>query len=130
MECSVYRPLILVVEDDRVISRALSELFTDEGYQVVLADDCIEAMTVLTTMRPNLVTLDLGLPDIPGEAVLERMRESVALKDIPVIVLSATTKIPDRVRHLAQAVIAKPYEMSELLTLVERLVGRETMAIA
>jgi DNA-binding response OmpR family regulator len=128
MDASEYRPIILVIEDDHLIRTALHDLFTDEGYEVFLATDGAAAIEVLTKMRPDLVTLDLGLPDVPGSEVLDMIRQSDSLREVRVIVLSAQRRIPERVRLLAQDVIAKPYETSELLSLVERLVGRDPSA--
>src|SRR4051812_8491994 len=105
-----HRPVILVVEDDLTQRSVLFDLFTDEGYEVILASDGEAAIKILTTVRPELVTLDLCLPGVDGSEVLERIRRSVALTLVKVIVLSARGAIPERVHHLAEAVIAKPYE--------------------
>jgi DNA-binding response OmpR family regulator len=128
MEASEYHAVILVVEDDHHIRTVLHDLFTDEGYEVFLATDGAAAIKVLATLRPDLVTLDLGLPGVDGSEVLDMIRQSDSLKEVRVIVLSAQRRVPERVRRLAQVVMAKPYETSELLSLVERLVGRDPSA--
>jgi DNA-binding response OmpR family regulator len=130
MEVSEYHPVILVVEDDHHIRNTLHDLFTDEGYEVFLAADGAAAIKILTTLRPDLVTLDLGLPGVPGSEVLDMIRRSDSLREVRVVVLSARGTIPERVRQLAQVVIAKPYETTELLSLVERLVARGPSAPA
>ncbi len=121
MEPSAYRPVILVVEDDELIREMLHTLFTEEGYIVMPAPDGATAITALSTMRPDLVTLDLNLPGVSGADVLKMIRQAATLDGIKVLIISAEATIPARVRKLADAVVAKPFEVGPLLSMVKSL---------
>lgn len=122
MEPAPYRPAILVVEDDDLIRETLRQLFTDEGYLVTPAPDGAAAMTVLSTMRPDLVTLDLNLPGVTGGDVLKMIRDTTTLEGIKVVIISAEATIPARLRKAADEVVAKPFDLHALLALVKQLV--------
>lgn len=103
---------ILVVEDDASISDVLQEVLTREGYRVTRAWSGTEALLALGADRPDLVLLDLMLPGLPGEEVLQQIR------GIPTIVLSARAEVQDKVSLLlagAADYITKPFDTAELL---------------
>src|SRR5262245_32462475 len=79
-------PLILVIEDDPRIRRLLQTTFSGEGYRLAEAETGERAVRLAAQQPPDLVILDLGLPDIDGQDVLRRLREWM---HSPVIVLSA-----------------------------------------
>jgi DNA-binding response OmpR family regulator len=117
-----YHPMILVVEDTEATRELLYDLFTEEGYQVMLAEDGAAAMTALAEVRPDLVTLDLELPGINGTQVLELMRQDEQLQAIAVVIVSGLDPIPERATELARAVIHKPFQLDDLLATVRRFV--------
>lgn len=104
---------IAVVEDDEYIGNMLTELLRGEGYDVVRAYSGSEALLLLDRARPDLVLLDLMLPGMSGEAVLDS-----AKKLCPVIIVSAKTDVGGKVKNLnagASDYITKPFDPDELL---------------
>ncbi len=103
---------ILVVDDDTHISNLLTEALKREGYIVDKAFSGTEAMIVLSKNKPDLILLDLMLPDLCGEELLPQ------IKDIPIIVVSAKADVADKVGLLlggAVDYVTKPFHMHELL---------------
>jgi len=106
---------ILVVEDERVIVNFLSAILRGNGYHVLRTATGAEALSMAASHLPDLVLLDLGLPDMDGMEVLRRLREWT---DIPVIVVSARQSEREKVASLdggANDYITKPFGNSELL---------------
>ncbi|MEK7480534.1 MAG: response regulator [Patescibacteria group bacterium] len=81
-------PHLLLVEDDKFISRAYKDGLEREGFDVDTAFDGVEAMEKIRASSPNLVLLDLILPEKDGFAVLEEVRMDESLKHVPIIILS------------------------------------------
>ena len=106
---------ILVVEDDRNILSVIQTVLEMNGYQVLTAQRCQQGILVLSSHMPDLVVLDLGLPDMDGEEFIRVTRRSSM---IPIIVLSARTDEKDKVSALdlgANDYITKPFGTAELL---------------
>ena len=109
---------ILVVEDDQNISGMIQTLLETNGYQVLLAQRCRQGILMLSSHVPDLVVLDLGLPDLDGEEFIRIVRESSM---VPIIVLSARSEEKDKVYALdlgANDYITKPFGTAELLARV------------
>ena len=107
---------VLIVEDDPAISDLIAEVLTAGGIQPIRAYSGSEALLVLQRRHPDLILLDLMLPGISGEAVMERV------PDIPVIIVSARGEIDDKVdllRSGAADYITKPFDTRELLARIE-----------
>ncbi len=106
---------ILLVEDDRVLLRTLTIGLRAEGHEVLVAADGRTALSALREDQPEVVILDLGLPDVPGMDVLMSLR---TWSKLPVIVLSARSDSSDKVGALdagADDYVTKPFGMEELL---------------
>ena len=106
---------ILLVEDEHNISMLIMTMLESSGYQVIRAGTCALAKTLFVSHCPDLVLLDLGLPDMDGMKILQGVREWSAM---PVIVVSARTHERDKVEALdlgADDYITKPFGTSELL---------------
>lgn len=106
---------ILVVEDDRSIASFLQTILETNGYQVLTAERCRQGLMVFSSHMPDLVMLDLGLPDMDGEAFIRQVRTMSAT---PIIVLSARTDESDKVSALdlgANDYITKPFGTAELV---------------
>jgi two-component system KDP operon response regulator KdpE len=120
---------ILLVEDEANIQTFVGALLEANGYQVIAAHTCAEAETLYASHMPDLVMLDLGLPDRDGTVFLKTLRDS---KDLtPVIVLSARTDEDEKVRALdlgANDYITKPFGTAELLARIRTAlrVGRHS----
>ncbi len=109
---------VLVVEDDRNILSMIQTVLETNGYQVITAKRCQQGILMLSSHVPDLVVLDLGLPDMDGEEFIRITRRSSM---IPIIVLSARTEEKDKVYALdlgANDYITKPFGTAELLARV------------
>lgn len=109
---------ILVVEDDHNILSMIQTVLETNGYQVLTAQRCRQGILMLSSHVPDLVVLDLGLPDMDGEEFIRLTRRSSM---IPIIVLSARTEEQDKVSALdlgANDYITKPFGTAELLARV------------
>lgn len=109
---------ILVVEDDRNILSMIQTVLDSNGYQVLTAQRCQQGILMLSSHVPDLVVLDLGLPDMDGEEFIRITRRSSM---IPIIVLSARSEEKDKVSALdlgANDYITKPFGTAELLARV------------
>lgn len=121
---------ILVVEDDADINNLLAKMLRQADYQVTQVYSGSEAALRLEHESPDLILLDLMLPGMSGEALLEKLRGELDC-DAPVIILSAKTAVGDKVGLLklgADDYITKPFEPEEVLARIEaalRRVGKE-----
>ncbi len=115
------RPLgarILVVDDEAAIRRALRTILNRHGFQVETADTGQKALERFAYARPDLILLDLGLPDIDGMDVLRRLR---AIHNVPIVILSVRGAERDKVTALesgADDYLTKPFGVDELLARV------------
>ena len=103
---------IAIIDDDIHIGNLLEEVLQKAGYQILRAYSGTEALYLVSRHRPDLILLDLMLPGLTGEEVLER------IKDIPVIVVSAKVDVQDKVKLLlggAVDYVTKPFNTEELL---------------
>lgn len=108
-------PLVLVVEDERTMVRLLRAALTSHGYRVVEASSGEEALRQAATRAPDVVVLDLGLPDLDGFEVTRRLREWSA---VPIVVVSARGQEGDKIKALdagADDYVTKPFSVGELL---------------
>ncbi len=108
-------PLVLLVEDEAPLRKFLRASLSSHGYRLLEAQNANEGMQLLTTHKPELVVLDLGLPDRDG---IDFTREIRGFTDIPIIVVSARGKEEDKVLALdagADDYLTKPFGVQELL---------------
>ena len=109
---------ILLVEDESNIRNLVSTMLDSAGYQVLLAGTCATAKMLYGSHRPDLIILDLGLPDRDGRVLLEHVRREAPT---PIIVLSARSDERDKVEALdlgANDYVTKPFGSAELLARV------------
>lgn len=109
------RRLILIVDDEPQIQRFLGHALVAAGYATCLAGNGAEALAQVAAQEPDLMILDLGLPDMNGKEVIERLR---LRSDMPVIVLSAHDQEMEKIMALdlgADDFVAKPFGIGELL---------------
>ena len=119
---------VLVVDDDQQILRALRINLTAHGYHVLLAPDGGSALRTAADGHPDVVVLDLGLPDMDGVDVIEGLR---GWTTVPIIVLSARTGGAETVRALdagADDYVTKPFGMAELLARLRAAVRRAAVS--
>ena len=109
---------VLIVEDDHSILNFVQTILDTSGYQVLTAERCRQGLMVFASHMPDLVVLDLGLPDMDGEEFICQVRRD---STVPIIVLSARSDENDKVRALdlgANDYITKPFGSAELLARV------------
>src|SRR4051794_22291788 len=125
---------ILVVEDDTATRTFLADNLSADGYLVLVGDCARDALRLLETKAPDLLLLDLGLPDAPGLEVLRRLRaaDGVASRmdpGTPVLLLTGRGGELDRLRgfeHGADDYVAKPFGYPELRARINALLRRTT----
>ncbi len=111
---------ILVVEDDSGVQKYLKELLLDNDFSVQVASDGVEALNSIARLEPDLVILDLGLPNMSGENVCLEIRKKYP--DLPVIILTAKDSVSDIVEGLelgADDYMTKPFVADELLARIK-----------
>ena len=112
------REKILVIEDEKSIARFISTILTANGYEAMRAASGAEAMSMISSHCPDLVILDLGLPDMDGLDILRQLR---SWSTLPVVVVSARSHEQDKVSALdlgADDYLTKPFGTDELLARV------------
>ncbi len=109
------RPLILVVEDDAPVRNLITTTLKAHDYKFITAQNGSNAIMEASSHNPDIVLLDLGLPDIDGVEVIERIR---TWSDMPIIVISARSEDKDKIVALdagADDYLTKPFSVEELL---------------
>lgn len=112
------REKVLIVEDEKGISQFIAAALSSRGYEAIQAHTGAEALTIISSHCPDLVILDLGLPDMDGLSILEQLR---AWSSLPVVVVSARSHEKDKVTALdlgADDYLTKPFGTDELLARV------------
>lgn len=107
--------LILVVEDDPSIRNLMTTALKSHEYRCIVAATAMEAIREAATNNPDIVMLDLGLPDLDGVEVIHRIR---SWSEVPIIVISARSEDEDKIRALdagADDYLTKPFSVGELL---------------
>ena len=107
--------LIMIVEDDPYISHFLQMSFEQEGYRILMTSQGHEALSLFYSHQPDIVILDLGLPDMDGLEIIEEIRKISAK---PIIVVSARLEEQEKIKALdlgANDYVVKPFYMGELL---------------
>ncbi len=115
---------VLLIEDDRELAKVLLGLLSRAGFEARLAENGVRGLVALREDPPDLVVLDLGLPDLAGDEILARLR---ATSDLPVLVLTATRDLERKVRLLREGAddyLEKPFHPEELLARIEALLRR------
>ncbi|KMN35514.1 MULTISPECIES: two-component system response regulator KdpE [unclassified Chromobacterium] len=117
---------IVVIEDEKPIRRFLSAALEEEGLTVHEAETGKQGLIEVATRKPDLVILDLGLPDMNGQDTIKQLREWT---DLPILVLSARTQETEKVAALdagADDYLTKPFGVAECLARVRVLLRRRT----
>jgi CheY-like chemotaxis protein len=124
--CAVTEPFtVLIIDDDHDQAHVLCERLERQGYKTLSANTGRLGQTIAETQRPNLVLLDLRLPDIDGFDVCQHLSDTPDTSHIPVIILSGMER-PDIIRRSraagCQYFIRKPYDPNALLILVQQAI--------
>lgn len=113
---------IMIVDDDPVIVKYLENIFNDNGYQTCVARDGSEGVNVVKKEKPDLITLDLEMPDEWGPRFYRNLSKEKEFKNVPVIVISGLTGNQYAI-HKAVASLTKPFDKEKLLEIVKETIG-------
>ena len=122
---------ILIVDDEEDILHFLELVLREKGYEVGTAMNGQDALTKAQIEKPDLVLLDIMMPQMDGWEVLKLLRVDDETANIPVAMLSARTEAKDRVQGLQEGAIdyiCKPFSLAELLAKIETIFGTEGKA--
>lgn len=118
---------ILVVDDDRAINELIKVNLKLAGYDIVQAFDGTQGFALAKQELPNLVILDVMMPNVDGYTVAQRIRQNDTTKDIPILMLTALSDIEDKGRGFAIGIddyLVKPFDMEELKMRVKAILKR------
>lgn len=127
------RPKILIVDDSVDSWNLLSTIVKSHDFYPVWAADGMQAMAAARFHKPQAILLDLGLPDVDGLLILERLKNDHFLRDIPVIVVTvrARQEAEEKARQLgAVAYVSKPVQSDELMASIQTVLGTQVEAPA
>jgi CheY-like chemotaxis protein len=112
---------ILVIDDDPVITDLMASILRPEGYEVHTANCGKQGMALAAQLKPNIVFVDITMPDLDGYAVTERLKNDPATAKLPIIYVSGRTAAEDNGRSFASGGLAffrKPFSAKQLRDLV------------
>jgi CheY-like chemotaxis protein len=121
--------LVLVADDEEDILTLVSTIVERAGHEVVSVRDGAQALAAIRERRPDLVVLDISMPEVDGLEVLRRVRADGETRDLPVLLLSARAQEADVRRGFdtgASAYVKKPFSPSELARRVDELLETST----
>ena len=125
------RPKILIVDDSVDSWNLLSTIVKSHDFYPVWAADGMQAMAAARFHQPRAILLDLGLPDVDGLLILQRLKNDHSLRDIPVIVVTvcAREEAEEKARQLgAVAYVSKPVQADELMASIRSVLGTQVEA--
>lgn len=117
---------VLLVEDNTINAEMLSRRLIKRGYQVTLAEDGLQAIERAGAEKPDLILMDVSLPELDGLEATRRLKADPATAPIPVIVLTAHAMVSDRQKSFdagCQEFETKPVDLARLLDKMARLLG-------
>lgn len=119
----VDRKRVLVIDDDLPLRGMLAAALRQHGFQVLLAGDGGEGHRALKLHKPDVILLDLAMPEVNGWDFLQRLQETGQLGKVPIIVVSAHLRVdPQAVLQMGvSAILPKPFNLAELIDLIEHL---------
>ncbi len=114
---------VLVIDDDLPLRGMLAAALRQHGFQVLLAGDGAEGQRALTIHNPDIVLLDLAMPDVNGWDFLQRLQETGHLGKIPIVVVSAHLRVdPQAILQMGvKAIVPKPFNLPDLLDMIDHL---------
>ena len=115
---------ILIIDDDKELTELLNEFLSEHKYKTLIFHNPLEAIDALNKKEPDLILLDIMMPEMDGFQVLRKIRETM---DLPIIMLTAKGEVSDKVVGLelgADDYLAKPFEPRELLARIQSILRR------
>ena len=122
---------ILVVDDEAPIADLIAEFCEIIGYKTQVIYDGREVVDAVKKFAPDLITLDLNMPEVPGATILKVLKKNVDTKSIPVLIISSNVDCTDPQKQseeslrLSQAILAKPIEIKTLRTQINKAFAKK-----
>ncbi len=119
---------ILIVEDNDLNLKLFRDLLNANGYETIETKEGYEAINLTRSMHPDLILMDIQLPEISGLEVTERIKADEAIRHIPIIAVTAFAMKDDETKILragCEAYISKPISISDFLTAVRKFLNEE-----
>lgn len=115
---------ILIIEDEVHVGNYLQDIFQDHGYQTITASDGDQGYQLLASQKPDLITLDLQMPQGHGTKFYQKLRGDQELSKIPIVVITGQPS-PHRALQPAKvaAIVNKPFEPDQLVDIVKKTIG-------
>jgi chemotaxis family two-component system response regulator PixG len=129
LESTEKQPLIACIEDSPVLAHTLKKILMPAGYQVLIILEPMRGFSQLIEQKPDLILLDLHLPNADGYSICKFLRETPVFKKTPIIILTARNTEIDRFRAKqvgATEFLAKPPQAKELLQILQKFVGQSS----
>jgi two-component system, OmpR family, response regulator VicR len=121
---------VVCIEDESEMIDLVSMILTREGYQVIGAPGGLQGLQIVEDTQPDLVLLDLMMPDLDGWEVYQRLKANPKTTNIPIIVVTARAQSIDKILglHIAKVddYITKPFSPTELLTSIQKVLSKKT----
>jgi DNA-binding response OmpR family regulator len=117
---------VLVIDDEDVIGAVLRYAFLEQGHETLTADGGRSGIAAARQQHPDVIVLDLMMPEVNGHDVLEALRDDEAMEDVPILVLTAVTQARERELCLAEGadrVMTKPFDPRDVATAVEGMLN-------
>jgi two-component system, cell cycle response regulator DivK len=121
------RGRILIVEDNELNLKLLNDILEYQGYETIVARNGADAASLAHQLHPDVILLDIQLPDVAGTEVAHQLKTDEQTKSIPIVAITAFAMPGDRDRCLASGCadyISKPYNIQTVLGRIERYVGQ------
>ena len=123
---------VLIIEDEADAAELFAEMMRVSGFRVRKTSSSAPAISMMTTEKPDVVLLDIMMPEVSGMDILQQMRRDPALANIPVVVVSAKSMPADIKNGMeagASTYLTKPVGFLELKEAVERALGNQSSAV-
>lgn len=114
---------VLIVEDNDDLQLLFQLVLESEGYEVVVADNGIDALNFIDTVRPQLILMDIMMPGVSGIEVARSIKQKQDYESLPILLVSAIDRLQERQLDYSKAsdILYKPFDLDELVNKVERL---------
>lgn len=117
---------VMVIDDEPAIHKLLQTILEHEGFQIMGMEERKKARETVTRSRPDVIILDIMMPEVDGFQILKMLKEDEDTRDIPVLVLTVRSLPEDREKAISLGVdlyMTKPFQPSELVEAVRSLAG-------